>query len=191
MATADGWRPTNDAARGRVRRPVERRQVVAAQPARASQGVRAREQHAGPHARDQLLQGQRRSSCSSTCRATATRASRRSARREWRPLIEGYLRAVPALRGVVQLLDVRHDPTDDDLQMLDFLAELGVPTIVVLTKIDKLRRARAARSGCDEIAESLRLDDGPDDPVQRRDGRRARRARRGGDVAGLAGGRSR
>ncbi len=58
---------------------------------------------------------------------------------EWRPLIEGYLSESPALRGVVQLLDVRHDPTDDDRVMLDFLADLGVPVIVAATKVDKLR----------------------------------------------------
>ena len=58
---------------------------------------------------------------------------------EWIPLIEGYLRRSPALRGVVQLLDVRHPPSKDDLLMLDFLADVGVPTIVALTKIDKLR----------------------------------------------------
>jgi GTP-binding protein len=58
---------------------------------------------------------------------------------EWRPLIEGYLSESPMLRGVVQLLDVRHDPTDDDRAMLDFLAEVGVPVIVAATKVDKLR----------------------------------------------------
>jgi GTP-binding protein len=64
----------------------------------------------------------------------------------WKPLIEGFLRHSPMLRGVVQLLDVRHDPTDDDRHMLDFLAELGVPTLVVFTKVDKLRaRERAER----------------------------------------------
>ena len=67
-------------------------------------------------------------------------------RAEWRPLIEGYLRSSPELRGIVQLLDVRHEPTSDDRQMLAFLAELGVPTLFALTKIDKLRPAqRAAR----------------------------------------------
>ncbi|MFN7530672.1 MAG: ribosome biogenesis GTP-binding protein YihA/YsxC [Gemmatimonas sp.] len=63
---------------------------------------------------------------------------------EWRPLIEGYLKDSPKLWGVVQLLDVRHDPTDDDMVMLDFLAELGVPTIFAVTKVDKLRRAEVA-----------------------------------------------
>ena len=59
---------------------------------------------------------------------------------EWRPLIEGFLRSSPPLRGVVQLLDVRHDPTGDDLQMVDFLAEIGAPTVFVATKVDKLQK---------------------------------------------------
>ncbi len=61
---------------------------------------------------------------------------------EWKPLIEGYLRASRELRGVVQLLDARHDPSADDLAMLDFLAELGAPTIVAATKVDKLRASQ-------------------------------------------------
>jgi len=75
-------------------------------------------------------------------------------RAEWRPLIEGYLRSSPQLRGIVQLLDVRHDPTSDDIQMLEFLAELEVPTIVVLTKTDKvLHTAIPGRTR--EIAERI------------------------------------
>ena len=77
---------------------------------------------------------------------------------EWLPLIEGYLRMSPALRGVVQLLDVRHHPSEEDLQMLDFLAEIEAPTIVVLTKIDKLR-AREVPDRVHEIAVALRLED--------------------------------
>ncbi len=65
-------------------------------------------------------------------------------RAEWKPLIEGYLTDTQALRGVVQLLDARRDPTADDLHMLDFLAELGVPTIVVATKVDKVKPADRA-----------------------------------------------
>ena len=58
----------------------------------------------------------------------------------WGPMIESYLRRSPTLRGVVQLLDVRHDPTDDDRTMLDFLADVGVPTLFVVTKTDKLSK---------------------------------------------------
>ena len=60
---------------------------------------------------------------------------------EWRPMIEGFLSSSATVRGVVQLLDARREPTDDDLHMLEFLASLGTPAIVVATKVDKLRNA--------------------------------------------------
>ena len=65
----------------------------------------------------------------------------KEARAAWRPLIEGYLTGTPALRGIVQLLDARHTPSEDDLHMLDFLARTQLPTIIVATKTDKLRAA--------------------------------------------------
>jgi GTP-binding protein len=76
---------------------------------------------------------------------------------EWRPLIEGYRRRSPALRGIVQLLDVRRDPSDDDRLMLDLLAEVGVPTIVCVTKSDKLSR-KAVGERVAAIARDLALD---------------------------------
>ena len=63
---------------------------------------------------------------------------------EWRPLIEGYLTKTPQLAGVVQLLDMRREPSDDDVAMLDLLSELEMPTVVVLTKSDKLSKKAAA-----------------------------------------------
>jgi GTP-binding protein len=77
---------------------------------------------------------------------------------EWKPLIEGYLRTSTLLRGIVQLLDVRRDPTDDDRQMLDLLAELGIPTLVAVTKTDKLSR-RAVAERVARIAADLSLDE--------------------------------
>ena len=75
---------------------------------------------------------------------------------DWKPLIEGYLRRTRTLAGVVQLLDIRRDPNEDDLQMLNYLAELELPTVVVLTKIDKLSRQQAeTRAG--DIMKSLSL----------------------------------
>ena len=79
-------------------------------------------------------------------------------REEWRPLIDGYLRGSPALRGIVQLLDARHDPTDDDRQMLDLLADIGVPTIVVVTKTDKLS-APKIKGRLHALAVELELDE--------------------------------
>jgi GTP-binding protein len=76
---------------------------------------------------------------------------------EWRPLIEGFLRQSPNMRGVVQLLDVRRDPSDDDRQMLDMLADLEMPTLVCVTKIDKLSKGAVA-ARVKELAGSLALD---------------------------------
>jgi GTP-binding protein len=78
-------------------------------------------------------------------------------RAEWRPLIEGFMRSSEQLRGIVLLLDVRHDPTKDDRLMLDFLSEVGVPTIVVLTKIDKLTAKQRAEQ-IFSISRDLALD---------------------------------
>jgi GTP-binding protein len=63
----------------------------------------------------------------------------RAVKDAWRPLIESYFRRTSELLGVVQLIDARHDPTPDDLKMIDFLGRLEMPTLFVLTKIDKLR----------------------------------------------------
>lgn len=78
-------------------------------------------------------------------------------RAEWRPLIEGFLRGSRELRGIVQLLDMRRDPSDDDRGMFDFLADVGLPTIVALTKADKLRAAER-REHMAAITAALGLD---------------------------------
>jgi GTP-binding protein len=75
----------------------------------------------------------------------------------WKPLIESYMRRTTQLRGIVLLLDIRREPSDDDRAMLDFLAEMEVPTIVALTKTDKLSKA-AARERVDKIARALALE---------------------------------
>jgi GTP-binding protein len=59
-------------------------------------------------------------------------------RDKWRPLIHSFLTRNPDLRGVVQLVDVRNGPSEDDVRSVDYLAELGVPVLFVLTKVDKL-----------------------------------------------------
>ena len=79
-------------------------------------------------------------------------------RNAWRPMIEGYLLHTSQLRGIVLLLDVRREPTDDDRAMIEFLADVGVPVIVVITKADKLTRAQAS-GRAREIAAALQLDE--------------------------------
>ncbi len=77
---------------------------------------------------------------------------------EWRPLIEGYLRGSTNLRGIVLLLDIRRDPSDDDRQMLDMLADIGCPTLICVTKTDKLSRGAVA-GRVKSLAKTLELDE--------------------------------
>lgn len=58
----------------------------------------------------------------------------------WRDLINTYLQAERDLRAVLLLIDMRHPPTKDDLQMVDFLMDTEMPFAIVLTKADKLNR---------------------------------------------------
>jgi GTP-binding protein len=81
----------------------------------------------------------------------------RERKAEWRPMIASYLKRTQQLRGIVLLLDIRREPTDDDRAMLDFLAEVEVPTIVALTKTDKLSKT-AGRDRAAEIMQALALD---------------------------------
>jgi len=67
-------------------------------------------------------------------------------RRRWGELMEAYFATERNIKLVVQLLDMRHEPTEDDKTMLGFLAEAGFPFICVLTKCDKLNKTeRLAR----------------------------------------------
>ena len=61
-------------------------------------------------------------------------------RRRWGELMEAYFASERDIRLVVQLLDMRHEPTEDDKTMLGFLDEAGFPFVCVLTKCDKLNK---------------------------------------------------
>ena len=69
-------------------------------------------------------------------------------KKRWAELVEGYFQQERNLALVVQLVDMRHPPTKDDLHMIEFLCDGGFPFLVALTKSDKLnqteRRQRLA-----------------------------------------------
>jgi GTP-binding protein len=69
----------------------------------------------------------------------------RAVRERWQPMIRNYLAGRANLKAVVWLLDVRRDPSDEDLRFLDWLEEAERPTIPVVTKVDKLSRNELAR----------------------------------------------
>ncbi len=74
------------------------------------------------------------------------RASKRD-RQTYRRLLDGYLAQRAELAGVVWLLDIRHDPSEEDWTVQEQLAASGRPVLVALTKSDKLgRQAQQART---------------------------------------------
>jgi GTP-binding protein len=76
----------------------------------------------------------------------------------WRPLIEGFLRGSSKLAGIVQLLDIRRELTEEDRQMFELLGETEVPTLIVVTKADKLSKGAAATAVA-ALAKALRVDE--------------------------------
>lgn len=77
-------------------------------------------------------------------------------RDRWASLVEGYFAQERNVALVIQLVDMRHKPTADDLQMVDFLLQTGRPFVVVCTKCDKLNRSETERQTAlfDEIFRS-------------------------------------
>lgn len=78
-------------------------------------------------------------------------------RRRWSELIEGYFDDDRDLRLVVQLWDMRHDPSKDDYQMLEYMVQREIPFIIVLTKSDKLNKSERAKrlAAFDDILSDL------------------------------------
>ena len=69
-------------------------------------------------------------------------------KRSWSSLTEDYFLKNPsadAIKLVVQLIDVRVGPTDDDIMMINWLIDCGVPFVVVATKADKLSKSELRR----------------------------------------------
>jgi len=87
-----------------------------------------------------------------------------------RRMVHAYLRQRGELRGVVQLLDARHEPSRDDIEMLEWLRTAGLAFCLVPTKMDKLRPGERKPA----LARLMRGLDLPDDqpvvPFSSRDG---------------------
>ena len=63
-------------------------------------------------------------------------------REKWGKMIEEYLTTRDNLRAVVSLVDLRHEPSSDDVQMYEFLKYYEIPVILVATKADKIPRGK-------------------------------------------------
>lgn len=58
----------------------------------------------------------------------------------WAELMEGYFSSGRDIRLVVQLVDMRHMPSDQDINMIEYMLEMKIPFVVALTKCDKLNK---------------------------------------------------
>lgn len=73
-----------------------------------------------------------------------------SERKRWDELINGYFESDRQRTVVVQLLDCRHAPSADDMQMMEYLCYHQMPFVAALTKADKLKKSQLAAT-CDEF----------------------------------------
>jgi len=78
----------------------------------------------------------------------------------WKALVEYYLDARDALRGVLILVDVRRGPGDEEKTLAEYLESRGLPYLWVLTKADKIRRNELSR-----VLKALREEHAIDDAV--------------------------
>jgi GTP-binding protein len=66
-------------------------------------------------------------------------------RKNWKPMVESYLQTRKEIRLVVLILDARRGVSPDDLALLDWLDYHKIPSLIVLTKVDKLSQIERAR----------------------------------------------
>lgn len=67
-------------------------------------------------------------------------------KQKWGGLIESYLQGSPNLINVFMLVDVRHEPSEDDKIMVKYLYATGTPFTIIATKADKLSRAQQTKA---------------------------------------------
>lgn len=82
----------------------------------------------------------------------------KSERDRFGELMEGYFQSGRNIKLVVQLVDMRHKPSQDDFAMIDFMQQMDIPFIVVCTKADKLKVKEFKRRE-KEIKEELSMVD--------------------------------
>lgn len=64
---------------------------------------------------------------------------------KWGKMIEKYLRKSANLKQVFLLVDIRHDPSENDKMMYNWIVDNGFRPVIIATKLDKLKRSRVAK----------------------------------------------
>ncbi|WP_033544103.1 ribosome biogenesis GTP-binding protein YihA/YsxC [Planococcus sp. CAU13] len=63
-------------------------------------------------------------------------------REAWGKMIERYITDREPLRAVIQIVDLRHPPSNDDVAMYDFMKHFNIPCIIIATKADKIPKGK-------------------------------------------------
>ncbi len=63
-------------------------------------------------------------------------------REKWGRMMDEYFQTRETLKAVVLVCDIRHEPTDADVQMYDFLKYYEIPVLIIATKLDKLKKSQ-------------------------------------------------
>ena len=74
----------------------------------------------------------------------------------WGKIIDGYIESSKNLVSAVLLVDVRHLPTEQDKQMLNYFTFNNIPVTIVATKYDKIKKAERMKKVAD-IAQALKV----------------------------------
>lgn len=86
----------------------------------------------------------------------------KSERESWGKVMETYFEEREQLKGVVQLIDIRHDPSEDDVMMYNWLKHHELSVLVVGTKADKIARGKWDKH-TKQIRKKLEMD--PNDTI--------------------------
>ncbi len=63
-----------------------------------------------------------------------------SEKKRWAELVEGYFNSERKIKLILQIIDIRHSPSRDDINMVNYLSSSGFPFVIILTKSDKLKK---------------------------------------------------
>lgn len=80
-------------------------------------------------------------------------------REQFGKMIEKYITQREQLKLVIQLIDIRHNPTEDDILMYDFLKYYDLPVLIIATKEDKIAKGKVQKH-LKNIKDKLELEEG-------------------------------
>ena len=66
-------------------------------------------------------------------------------RAKWGKMIERYLHGSPQLKKVFLLIDIRHEPSENDCMMYDWIVDNGYEPVIICTKLDKIKRSQVQK----------------------------------------------